>query len=75
MKNVPFKDFGLVTIPFTDFTPDFWDDAMGGPIHSSYCPDDMTLQNMQRLMIWREGVSGKILLEIQLICAVGCVAS
>jgi hypothetical protein len=71
-------DFGLVTIPFDDFT-DFWDDATGDPIHtckenSLYCPDEFTLQNMQRLAIWGEGVAGTVSLEIQSILAVGCSA-
>jgi hypothetical protein len=81
LTNVPTggDDFGSVTIPFTDFT-DFWDDATGDPIHtcqenSLYCPDDMTLKNMQRLAIWGEGVAGQVSLEIQSIRAVGCAAA
>jgi hypothetical protein len=79
LTNVPTgDDFGSVTIPFTDFT-DFWDDATGDPIHtcqenSLYCPDEMTLKNMERLTIWGEGVAGKVSLEIQSIRAVGCAA-
>ena len=70
--------FGLVTIPFDDFT-DFWDDATGDPIHtckenSLYCPDEFTLQNMLRLAIWGEGVAGAVSLEIQSILLVACSA-
>jgi hypothetical protein len=57
-------DFGLIRIPFDNFT-DFWDDATGDPIHtckenSLYCPDEFTLQNMQHLAIWGEGVTGTV---------------
>jgi hypothetical protein len=74
----PTDDFGAVTIPFDDFT-DFWDDATGDPIHtckenSLYCPDELTLQDMQHLAIWGEGVGGTVSLEIQSILAVGCSA-
>lgn len=76
LENVPTDDFGDITIPFTDFT-DFWDDATGDPIHTCqenplYCPDEMTLKNMQRLAIWGEGVAGTVDLEIKSIQAVGC---
>lgn len=76
MKDVPTDDFGEITIPFSEFT-DFWDDATGEPIHtceedSRFCPDEMTLKNVQLLEIWGEGVGGSVDLEIQRIQAVGC---
>lgn len=68
--------FGTVTIPFSQFT-DFWDDATGDPIHtcsedSRFCPDEMTLKNLQLLELWGEGVGGVVDLQIQRIQAVGC---
>jgi len=74
--EVPTSDFGKVVIPFTDFT-DFWDDATGDAIHTChenplYCPDEMTLKDMQIMTIWAEGVAGDVSLEIQSISAVGC---
>ena len=74
---VPAETFGKITIPLSQFT-DFWDDATGEPIHtcqedSRFCPDEMTLKNLQVLEIWGEGVGGKVDLEIQRIQAVGCM--
>jgi hypothetical protein len=74
--EVPTSDFGKVVIPFDDFT-DFWNDATGDAIHTChenplYCPDEMTLKDMQIMTIWAEGVAGKVSLEIQSISAVGC---
>jgi hypothetical protein len=65
-----------VTIPITQFT-DFWDDATGDPIHTCeenplYCPDELTLQNIQRLAVWGEGVAGHVDLQIYKIQATGC---
>ena len=68
--------FETVTIPFSQFT-DFWDDATGESIHtcaedSRFCPDEMTLKNLQLLELWGEGVGGVVDLEIHRIQAVGC---
>ena len=76
LKDVPTDDYGKIIIPFDEFT-DFWDDATGDPIHTChenklYCPDELTLKNMQRLTVWAEGVAGKVSLEIKSISAVGC---
>lgn len=76
LKDVSTEDFEAITIPFNQFT-DFWDDATGDPIHTCqenelYCPDELTLKNMQRLTIWGEGVGGKVSLDIKSISAVGC---
>mmetsp|Transcript_8774 Transcript_8774/g.24082 ORF Transcript_8774/g.24082 Transcript_8774/m.24082 type:complete len:220 (-) Transcript_8774:129-788(-) len=69
-------EFQTVTIPFDEFT-DFWDDATGDPIHTChenklYCPDELTLKNMERIAVWGEGVAGKVSLEIRSLSAVGC---
>jgi len=79
LKGVPSDGFGAMTIPFEDFT-DYWDDATGDAIvtcqeDSRYCPDELTLKDMQRLTVWGEGVAGKVSLEIKTISAVGCAAS
>jgi len=76
LVKVPTDDFGVVTIPFDQFT-DFWDDATGDPIHTChenelYCPDELTLKNMGRIAVWGEGKAGKVSLEIKTISAVGC---
>ena len=78
LEGVPTDEFGMVTIPFDEFT-DFWDDATGDAIHTCqenelYCPDELTLKNMGRLAVWGEGVAGKVSLVIQSISAVGCAA-
>lgn len=67
---------GSVMLPFNSFT-DFWDDATGEPIHTCkenerYCPDKKTLQNMETLSIWAEGVEGNIDLEVESISGYGC---
>jgi hypothetical protein len=79
LKTFSTDAFGAVTIPFRQFT-DFWDDATGDAIHtceenSLYCPDDLTLKNMQRFAVWGEGVAGEVSLDIQSISAVGCGAA
>lgn len=77
LRNVPDMVMEDVIVPFTYFT-DYWDDATGDPIVScnedniEYCPDNETLQNIQTMAIWGEGVEGDVSLEIKSISAVGC---
>jgi hypothetical protein len=75
-SNLVVDESGVTTIPLDEFT-DFWDDATGDPIHTCkenklYCPDEMTLKNLQRLSLWGEGVAGHVDLEVTKIQAVGC---
>jgi hypothetical protein len=80
LQNVPNgDDFAKIQIPFKQFT-DFWDDLTGDPIHTCeenalYCPDLLTLKDMQTMAFWGEGVKGKVSLEIKAIRAVGCAES
>eukprot|EP00939_MAST-03C_sp_MAST-3C-sp1_P005389 g5389.t1 len=69
-------EFGQVTIPFDMFT-DLWDDATGDAIKTckedaQYCPDKKTLESMETLSIWAEGIAGDVHLEIKSIGASGC---
>jgi Complex I intermediate-associated protein 30 (CIA30) len=73
------SSFVTVTIPFTDFTID-WDAGTGDAITScadntDNCPDEQTLQNMQRLALWAEGVEGNVDLQVQSIAATQCGSS
>jgi len=66
----------MVRIPFNMFS-DLWNDGTGALIKtcredSKYCPDTKTLQDMQDLSIWGEGVGGQVDLEIGSIYASGC---
>jgi len=75
VPDVP-SEFQDVLLKFTKFS-DNWDPRTGNIIVSceedqQYCPDDETLQNMERLEIMAEGVNGKIKLEIQSIIATNC---
>jgi hypothetical protein len=80
LVNVPNgADFGKMQIPFREFT-DFWDDLTGDPIHTCeenalYCPDLLTLKDMETIGFWGEGIKGKVSLEIKAIRAVGCAES
>jgi hypothetical protein len=74
--DAPVAEFGKVVIKFDDFT-DFWDDATGDAIHTChenpvYCPDEFSLKDMKSLIVWAEGVAGKVHLEIKSISAIGC---
>jgi hypothetical protein len=67
---------GAVQIPFKNFTDD-WNDATGAPIHTCeedkrYCPDKKTLENLQVLAFWAEGVEGDIHLEVSSVSGYGC---
>jgi hypothetical protein len=66
-------------LPFDSFS-NYWDDATGDTIvtcheDSTYCPTTKSLQNLERLTVWGEGVGGTVSLEIQSISAVGCASS
>eukprot|EP00567_Pseudictyota_dubia_P013707 CAMPEP_0197457552 /NCGR_PEP_ID=MMETSP1175-20131217/46408_1 /TAXON_ID=1003142 /ORGANISM="Triceratium dubium, Strain CCMP147" /LENGTH=344 /DNA_ID=CAMNT_0042991953 /DNA_START=107 /DNA_END=1141 /DNA_ORIENTATION=+ len=73
------KDMVMIDIPFHDFTVR-WDDATGDPIvtceeDEKFCPDLETLQDMQTIQLWGEGVAGKVHLEVESIAASGCSSS
>jgi Complex I intermediate-associated protein 30 (CIA30) len=73
------SSFVTVTIPWGDFTID-WDAGTGDSIttcaeNADYCPDVTTLQNMQRLALWAEGVEGNVDLQVQSIAATQCHSS
>lgn len=70
------RDFGAVNISFYDFTR-AWDDATGEAAikcehETGVCPTFLTLNNIQRVQLWAEGVVGKVHLEIQSISAYDC---
>lgn len=75
--EVAFQDVFLdVVLAFSEFS-DNWDPRTGDIIvtcqeNEQYCPDDKTLQNMERLEIMAEGVNGEIKLEIKSIVAYNC---
>merc|ERR1712151_595493 len=67
-----------ITIPFDMFT-DLWDDATGKAIKTcaedkQYCPNELTLRDIGTVMVWGEGVGGKVHLEIKSLRATGCGA-
>lgn len=69
-------DFQEVTLKFNEFS-DNWDPKTGEIVvsceeNNQYCPDDDTLENMERFEIMAEGVKGKVHLEIQSIFATNC---
>ena len=69
-------DIITVDIPFNEFTVR-WDDKTGDPIttcaeNKDFCPNLKTLQNMQMIQLWGEGVHGKVHLEVESIGASGC---
>jgi len=78
--NVPSGSaFGDVIIPFNMFSVE-WDEATGDHIIAcaddpDVCPDTGTLQDMQTIAIWGEGVGGKVYLHVNSISAVGCSSS
>ena len=74
--NANVGEFGAVSVPFKSFT-DFWDDATGEPIHtcaenSRYCPDEKTLQNLETMSFWAEGVEGDVQVEFQSVSGYNC---
>jgi len=79
--NVPTgDDFGEIVFPFNTFSAK-WNDGTGditvpcSDQNPQYCPDTATLQNMETLSFWGEGVAGEVTLEIKSISAVGCTAA
>ena len=74
--DAPLDVFHQVYIPFGDFTAK-WDDATGDGIVScqqdvQYCPTTASLRNLENLIFWGEGVSGKVHLEIASISGAQC---
>mmetsp|Transcript_26344 Transcript_26344/g.30147 ORF Transcript_26344/g.30147 Transcript_26344/m.30147 type:complete len:660 (+) Transcript_26344:1-1980(+) len=70
------EEFGTLLFPFQTFSSS-WNDATGDieePCSSNpeYCPTPKSLQNMQTISLWGEGVTGEVSLEIKSISAVGC---
>lgn len=70
--------FSSVKLSWYDFTR-AWDDTTGQPTikcteDTGVCPTFLTLNNMQRMQVWAEGVVGKFHLEIQAISAYDCAA-
>lgn len=68
--------FADVYLPFDQFTAK-WDDATGDAIvtcaeNARYCPTTQSLQNLQTLIFWGEGVAGKVHLEIASIRGAHC---
>merc|ERR1712166_1420212 len=66
-------------IPFDMFSVE-WDEATGDQKITcaedpSVCPDMDTLEDMETIAIWGEGVGGKLNLYIKSISAVGCSSS
>lgn len=75
--NAPLNTFGIVNIPFKDFTNSF-DGATGDPIDSckaspDNCPDPKTLGNLNQMAFWAE-TNGIFKLEVQAVSAYGCSA-
>lgn len=76
--EAPLREFDTIYIPFDKFTAK-WDDATGNAIvtceeDAQYCPTPKSLQNLQQLVLWGEGVTGKVHLEIASIAAANCAA-
>merc|ERR1719491_354207 len=77
--DAPLGEYGDVIIPFDMFSVE-WDEATGDQKitcadDSTVCPDRDTLQNMQTMALWGEGVLGAVNLSIKSISAVGCGVS
>lgn len=76
LTSVPMEDYGEMILNFSDFSSS-WDDATGKTIvtcadDGQYCPTVSTLQDMQTISFWGEGVEGEVKLDIKSISAVGC---
>jgi hypothetical protein len=72
-------DFQDVVLSFQDFSS-HWDDKTGKTTvscrdNASYCPSEKTLEDMETISVWGEGVAGTVLLDIRSIRAVGCSSS
>merc|ERR1712028_317140 len=77
--DAPVGEYGDVIIPFDMFSVE-WDEATGDQKITcaedpSVCPDMDTLEDMESIAIWGEGVGGKLNLYIKSISAVGCSSS
>merc|ERR1712224_703860 len=72
----PVGKFETVRIPFNSFTS-FFNGITGDPIVScgeneEYCPDQDTLEELNTISFWGEGVEGDVHLEVREITAYGC---
>merc|ERR1712157_151236 len=72
----PSNEMTSMSIPFNQFS-NLWDDATGEILTSCeennrYCPNQATLQNMETMAFWGEGVEGAVDLQISKIEAYGC---
>merc|ERR1711865_1280647 len=76
--DAPIGEFGDVTIPFNMFSVE-WDEATGDQKITcaddpTVCPDMETLEDMQTIALWGEGVGGTLNLYVKTISAVGCAS-
>merc|ERR1711865_212227 len=74
--DAPIGEYGDVIIPFDMFSVE-WDEATGDQKITcaedpTVCPDKETLEDMQTIALWGEGVGGKLNLYVKTISAVGC---
>lgn len=69
----PLNEFGVVKIPFKDFT-NSWDVNTGQPTQTGpeYSPDQATLQNIKRMGLWAEEFTGKFKIFITDISGYNC---
>merc|ERR1719491_2899036 len=77
--DAPLGEYGEVIIPFEMFSVE-WDGATGDQVITcaedpAVCPDLETLQDMQTIALWGEGVGGSLNLYVKAISAVGCASS
>merc|ERR1719491_770200 len=77
--DAPLGEYGEVIIPFEMFSVE-WDGATGDQVITcaedpAVCPDLDTLQDMQTIALWGEGVGGSLNLYVKAISAVGCAAT
>jgi len=76
--DAPVGEYGDVIIPFDMFSVE-WDEATGDQKITcaedpTVCPDMETLEDMQTIALWGEGVGGKLNLYVKAISAVGCAS-
>lgn len=72
----PVGEFGMVDVPFNEFSSK-WDDGTGDievecSENPMYCPSQQWLQSMETISFWGEGVEGMVDVEIKTISAYGC---
>merc|ERR1712194_688898 len=77
--DAPIGEYGEVIIPFDEFSVE-WDEATGDQKITcgedpTVCPDLETLENMETIALWGEGVGGTLNLHVKAISAVRCASS